>query len=177
MKVHVEPVVRMEVELLDHEGDPVWTGEFARRNAAMAALREAISSDVADFTINRCVASLSSQWKALNHTVRTPTLLSKTSLSSRGVNALQHWGINYAEEAAKTPVASLLRVKNFGRKSLVELMQLLSDLGIPHIDEEKVQRSKDILSDIIHSLAAPDRKLVVSLIERLSGRVVADRPL
>jgi DNA-directed RNA polymerase subunit alpha len=51
-------------------------------------------------------------------------------LSVRSQNCLQNAGIEYIYQLVERTEAEMLKTKNFGRKSLNEIKEILSDLGL-----------------------------------------------
>ena len=51
-------------------------------------------------------------------------------LSVRSANCLQHAGIEYIWQLVERSVAEMLKTKNFGRKSLNEIQEILAELGL-----------------------------------------------
>ena len=51
-------------------------------------------------------------------------------LSVRSANCLQNAGIEYIWQLVEKTEAEMLKTKNFGRKSLNEIKELLSEMGL-----------------------------------------------
>ncbi len=51
-------------------------------------------------------------------------------LSVRSANCLKNAGINYIWELVEKTEAEMLKTKNFGRKSLSEIKEVLAELGL-----------------------------------------------
>ena len=51
-------------------------------------------------------------------------------LSSRTLNCLKRAGINRVGEVLQLPKADLLKIRNFGQKSITELFEVLSSRGL-----------------------------------------------
>jgi DNA-directed RNA polymerase subunit alpha len=55
---------------------------------------------------------------------------SKLELSVRSANCLQNAGIEFIWQLVERSEAEMLKTKNFGRKSLNEIKEILSELGL-----------------------------------------------
>ena len=56
--------------------------------------------------------------------------MDELDLSVRSANCLQNAGIEYIWQLVERSEAEMLKTKNFGRKSLNEIKELLSELGL-----------------------------------------------
>ena len=58
------------------------------------------------------------------------TLVESLDLSARTLNCLKRAGINRVGEVLQLPKADLLKIRNFGQKSITELFEVLSSRGL-----------------------------------------------
>ncbi len=56
--------------------------------------------------------------------------MDELELSVRSANCLQNAGIEYIYQLVEKTEAEMLKTKNFGRKSLNEIKELLGELGL-----------------------------------------------
>jgi len=56
--------------------------------------------------------------------------IEELDLSVRSYNCLKRAGINTVQELTEKSEADMMRVRNLGRKSLVEVKEKLADLGL-----------------------------------------------
>src|SRR5690606_39645840 len=73
-------------------------------------------------------ASASGQTSIANEALLKP--VSELELSVRSANCLQNANIKYIYELVSKTEGEMLRTKNFGRKSLNEIKEILSGMGL-----------------------------------------------
>lgn len=76
-------------------------------------------------------------------------LLDELELSVRTYNCLKRAGINTVEELRKMSREELAKVRNFGRKSLEEVIQTLASMGLTLQGEQEPPSPADLLRELI----------------------------
>lgn len=63
--------------------------------------------------------------------------LEELDLSLRAFNCLKRAGLNTVGQILEVPIDELAKIKNFGKKSFIEVKEKIEDLGLEFIDEEE----------------------------------------
>jgi DNA-directed RNA polymerase subunit alpha len=110
----------------------VWTDGSVRPEDAVAYAAR-ILQDQLSFFINfeeepEAEAAPTASTEALNENLFRP--VEELELSVRAANCLQNADIKYIGELVQKSEAEMLKTKNFGRKSLNEIKEMLADMGL-----------------------------------------------
>src|SRR5213594_1326158 len=110
----------------------VWTDGSVRPEDAVAYAAR-ILQDQLSFFINfeeepEAEAPAAAASEALNENLFRP--VEELELSVRAANCLQNADIKYIGELVQKTEAEMLKTKNFGRKSLNEIKEMLADMGL-----------------------------------------------
>lgn len=117
----------------------VWTNKGINPHDAVAfsakILREQLNvflnfedNDIVPETVTTKVAPVASTSSPVNEFLMKP--VSELELSVRSANCLQNANIKYIYELVSKTEGEMLRTKNFGRKSLNEIKEILSGMGL-----------------------------------------------
>jgi DNA-directed RNA polymerase subunit alpha len=110
----------------------VWTDGSVRPEDAVAYAAR-ILQDQLSFFINfeeepEAETAPTATTEALNENLFRP--VEELELSVRAANCLQNADIKYIGELVQKTEAEMLKTKNFGRKSLNEIKEMLADMGL-----------------------------------------------
>ena len=113
----------------------IWTNSGIEPNDAVAYSAKILRDQLAVFLnfedeeeITRMEAAPAKQSSPTNNFLLKP--VSELELSVRSANCLQNANIKYIYELVSKTEGEMLRTKNFGRKSLNEIKEILSQMGL-----------------------------------------------
>lgn len=111
----------------------VWTNGAVRPDDALAyaakILKEQLSIFINFFETAEPVEAKSSEDKDSAHKILDHTV-DELELSVRSANCLQNANIRYIGELVQRTESEMLKTKNFGRKSLKEIKEILGEMGL-----------------------------------------------
>jgi DNA-directed RNA polymerase subunit alpha len=112
----------------------IWTDGSVRPDDAVAVAARIVQDQVQVFInfdigeIEATEAEIESEGEPLNESLFR--CVDELDLSVRSANCLQNADIKYIGELVQRSEAEMLKTKNFGRKSLLEIKELLSEMGL-----------------------------------------------
>jgi DNA-directed RNA polymerase subunit alpha len=107
----------------------VWTDGSVRPDDAVAFAARILQDQLAIF-INFEEAAEAAEERHPSHNENLFRSVAELELSVRSANCLQNAGIKYIGELVQKTEAEMLKTKNFGRKSLNEIKEILREMGL-----------------------------------------------